>query len=438
MANFYENVFAIAANEENMRKVLARMAMNLAANEERTIFDMSCIEGCETAEDVYGAIGYMIEAHYVFAFAGAPFPKGAESDGPLGWASPASSEGESMKDLQALINAMGQFNENASEEVSASVSSFAPIACPMSDSAIVRFSRYGDNWLLTIGYATAWSPNSEDVDKFFKGLPRGDYGVAFYYSDEYGGYETISVFSGMHHGLAGMHDVEGDGECGAIERDELKARKRNYAAVSMRDVEDIAELAKIGAANVWTVDGPYELRDPWRRPSVNWVSPSEDDLTEIDQWIFDGIGTFPEVLYIFDSYGIETNCAAEHLFPGDVVTVLSDWTFAKSDKVPVSHGLLRGKVLFKVCDRNGNVIGKMVGWDWSVTDSVFLACFLPHLRATVWALNTGPFRRGSLEGFTFCLRFDLEPLNAADFIAETNALFEKDPKDRAASSKKGE
>ncbi len=346
MANFHENVFAIAANEENMRKVLFRMATNFAANKEYTSFDIRRIEGCETAEDMYRVVAWVIDACYVFAFAGAPIPEGVESDGASGWSSPTSSEGEFMKEFQALTDAMGQFNANNPEGVNANVSSFAPVARPMSDSAIVGFSRYGDNWLLTIGYATAWSPNSEDVDEFFMGLPRGDYGVAFYDSDEYDDYGTISVFSGLHHGLAGMDDVEGDCERGVIEQTDLKARKRNYAEISMSDLGDVAELAKIGATNAWTEwDGEEdegcgddgELHDSWGcPPSINWASPTKGDFIEIDQLIFDAMGSFPWVHRIDGGIGIEDVKAAEHLFPGDVVTVSSDWSFVQCDNAPAT------------------------------------------------------------------------------------------------------
>lgn len=87
---------------------------------------------------------------------------------------------------------------------------------------------------------TAWSPNAEDIDVFFMGLPQGEYGVAFYDADEYDGYESISVFSGLHHGCATLHAAEGDCESGTIEMDVLKARRDNYF-----EIEEVAHAAVV-------------------------------------------------------------------------------------------------------------------------------------------------------------------------------------------------
>ena len=53
MANFHTNYFVVAADEDNMCKILARMAMNLAANKEYTDFDLANIDGLNTARDLY-------------------------------------------------------------------------------------------------------------------------------------------------------------------------------------------------------------------------------------------------------------------------------------------------------------------------------------------------------------------------------------------------
>ena len=452
MANFHENMLAIAANEENMCKVLVRMAMNLAANKEYTDFDMKDIAGLETAKELYYEVGPVIDSNYIFAFAGAPVPEGVAANATPGWTSSTSSEGGFMKQLQAMMLATEQFNENAPEGTSLGLTVTAPTGRGLSDSASVGFTRYGDNWLLTVNYSTAWSPNSEDLDVFCMGLPQGDYGIAFYDADEYDGYESVSVFSGLHHGCATMHAIEGNREWDTIETGDLKSRKRDYSGISKSGIDDIAELAKIGATCSWSEWGweddddddyydDYDSDDGdesvnlWDRPSINWANPKEKDLRKIDGIMFNAIGSFPWAHRIDGGFTPKGNEAAEHLFPGDVVSVVSDWTMAETP----------GKVVFKICDENGNVIGNMgswmdlfEGWEERDSSSAALACILPHLRATVNELVPVSLRNKGVEGPNMSVRFDLEPINAEELIAETHALLEKDRKDRSLSSKGGE
>ena len=69
MANFHENLLAIAADDENMCRVLARMAMNLDANKQYTDFDIENIDGLDSARDIYYEVGPAVEFNYIFAFA---------------------------------------------------------------------------------------------------------------------------------------------------------------------------------------------------------------------------------------------------------------------------------------------------------------------------------------------------------------------------------
>ena len=88
MANFHTNYFVVAADEDNMCKVLARMAMNLAANKGYTDFDLANIDGLNTARDLYYQVGPAVDAWYIFAFAGAPIPEDVAAQHTPGW-SPA-------------------------------------------------------------------------------------------------------------------------------------------------------------------------------------------------------------------------------------------------------------------------------------------------------------------------------------------------------------
>ena len=453
MPNFHSDVLAIAANEENMCKVLARFGMNLAANKEYTDFDMRDLEGLETAKELYYEVGPQIDANYIFAFAGAPVPEDIAKNATPGWTSSTSSEGGFMAQLQAMMQATNQFNENAPEGTSLGLSVTAPTGRGVSDTATVGFTRYGQNWLLTICYDTAWCPNSEDLDVFFMGLPEGDYGVAFYDADEGDDYEEISIFSGLHHGCNTMHAIEGDWEWDTIENSDLKARKHDYAGVSRAGITDLAELAKIGATCSWSEWGweddddedYYDEEDYgsddgdetvsfWDRPSVNWANPKEKDLRKIDGLIMNAMSSFPWTHRCDCGFTSKGNEAVELLFPGDDVKVVSDWTSAETP----------GKVMFKVYDAKGTAIGGIsswmnlyVGYEENQSSSAALASLLPHLRTTVWELTPGSLRKEGVDDPTLSIRFDLEPVDIDTLIAETHALLEKDRKERSLSSKGG-
>mgnify|MGYP004497053439 CR=1 FL=1 len=476
MANFHENVLAIAANEENMIKVLFRMATNLVANGVQGGFYLDEIAELDTAKDVYYEVAPALVPNFIDAFAGAPLPAGVSASATPGWKSPTSSEDGYKQQIKMLTRITAQFSANAPEGVSVEVTATGPTGQALGDTASLSFERYKKNWLFTIRYVTAWSPNAEDIDVFFMGLPQGEYGVAFYDADECDGYESISVFSGLHHGCAVMHAAEGDCESGTIEREALKTRRDNYSGIVKTDIVDLVELAKYGAATAWnewgedeedfdyedyededesygggegresegedeggegegSADGDYESIDLLNRPSINWTSPETKDFRKIDRIMFNLIGSFPWVCDLDSGYTPEGNEAAEHLFPGDAVVVSSEWAIGDTP----------GEVRFKVCDSNGAVIGVLWGWMNLVSDSrerrssaAALACILPHLRATVWDLMPVSLRNKGVYGPKLSIRFDLDPIAAEELIAQTHALLEKDLNDRALSSKGGE
>ena len=483
MANFHENVLAIAANEENMIKVLFRMGTNLVANGVHGGFYLDEIAELDTAKDVYYEVAPALVSNFIDAFAGAPLPVGVSATATPGWKSPTSSEDGFKRQIQIMTRITARFSEDAPGGVSVEVTATGPTGQALGDTASLSFERYKKNWLFTIRYVTAWSPNAEDIDVFFMGLPQGEYGVAFYDADEYDGYESISVFSGLHHGCATLHAVEGDCESGTIEMDVLKARRDNYSEIVKTDIVDLVELAKYGATTAWNewgedeedfdyedyedyedenenyeedggcegedegeggegeggadagVDGDYESIDFLNRPPINWTNPEKKHLRKIDRIMFNLIGAFPWVCEIGSGFTPEGNEAAERLFPGDAVIVSSEWVIGDTP----------GEVRFKVCDSNGTVIGVLWGWMNLVSDSrerrssaAALACILPHVRATVWNLMPVSLRNRGVSGPKLSIRFDLEPIAAEELIGQTHALLEKDLKDRTLSSKGGE
>lgn len=441
MANYHENVLAITADEENMCKVLFRMGMNLAANREYTNFDLQSIEGLETAEEIYRKVGPEIDGNYIYVFAGAPVPKDIAENETPGWTSGTSSEGSFAELVQAMVLSTERFNKDASEGASLGLTVTKPAGCGLSDTASVGLTRYGGNLLLEVCYATAWSPNSEDLDAFCMGLPQGDYGIAFYDGDEYNSYSTVDVFSGLHHGCATMHAAEGDREWDTIDIDDLKARRRDYSKISGSEITDIVELARMGATRSWSEWGEDANEDYLLEnvgddgesigfhdvpPTINWIRPTEDDFKHIDKMMLEAIGSFPQVRRIYDGFTTEGNEAAERLFPGENVTVVSEWS---TRKTPC-------RVSFKVCDSNDTVIGTITGWTNDASTFAALACILPHLKATVWKLVPLSLRSSSAPGPLLSVRFDLEPIDAKELIAETHALLKKSCKARSLSSKK--
>lgn len=455
MANFHTNNLVITANEEDMKKVLARIAMNLAANEEHTHFSIDEIAGLNTAKELYHVVAPVVDAYYIFAFSGAPVPEDVTANAAPGWTTPTSSEAGFLEQLQAMIQATERFNENAPEGLSVELIATEPVGRAMSDSADISLRRYGENWVLTIDYSTAWSSNCEDIDEFFMGLPTGNYGIAFYDADEYDGYRTISVLSGLHHGCDCVDETDDDyeSENATIENSELKERKLNYAGISKSSVTDLAKLAKITATCGWTQfgwddfeDGDYgdddecdenadfvaRCSDFERIPTTIWENPQESDLKEIDKLILSAVGSFPwcyDVCHGFSSQGTET---AEHLFPGDAVTVVSDWS---TPEYP-------GRVFFHVLDDQGTQLAIIESWiqlygDWQrdLHSSAALACLLPHLTATVDELVPVSLRSKNVAEPKLSIRFDIEPIDFETLLTQTHALLEKDPEERTLSSK---
>lgn len=217
MPNFHENFLAIAANEEDMRKVLMRFAANLYAHGKEIWDDdksgwLNELVGLGL-QDLYREVGPLISDFYMYSFAGAPNPADRE-DVQLGW-----------------------------ESWACSGSPWRPIG----EIAMVDLNCYGLNWALTVRYCTAWCPNTEDIDYFFLGLPAGDYGVAFYDADEFSSYDLINIISGMHHGLDVMHDMEWD----LIGWSELMEDREEYSSIAKDDITDLPGLARMAVTCGW-------------------------------------------------------------------------------------------------------------------------------------------------------------------------------------------
>lgn len=444
MANFHENLLAIAADDENMCRVLARMAMNLDANKQYTDFDIENIDGLDSARDIYYEVGPAVEFNYIFAFAGAPVPKEVAEGNTPGWSSPTSSEGGFILQLAAMVKATEKFNAGAPDGTSMSFSVTAPVARAMSDSASMGFTKYGENWVLTISYDTAWRPNSEDLDVFFMGLPKGNYGIAFFDADEYDGYESVSTCFGLHHGLAGMMTLDGGQDLELCNASEIKKQKREYAGVPKSGIDDLAELAHAAALGSWNQfgwsdeeeDDDYgyyndggESVNLWNSPPVNWRKPTTGDVKKITDAALDVLAALPLVFDVYYDFTSEGNEAAEGLMPGDAVVVSGEWN--KTDFNSLT-----------VLAVTGERLGRIGGW-LSIVDNYevnriapgVLALLLPHVRATVAELTPMSLRNKGVDGPKLSIRLDLLVID--DFTAvleEVRESLNKDCSERGLAS----
>ena len=443
MANFHANYLAIAAREQDMCRVLARMGMNLAANKQVTSFDMNSIEGLSSARDIFYQVGGSIESYYMFAFAGAPLPDDADKSA-SGWASPTSSAGGFADQIAGMAHAAAEFNRNAPEGVSLGVSYIAPVGRGLSDSAIVNLTQLGNNWALTLSYDTAWTPNTKDIDTFFMGLPAGEYGVAFFDADEYNDYETISAFAGLHHGLAGMTEGSDIIFNDVFDSSELKVMQRRQRAVSRANIADLAELARVSAICGWHEFGWSDDDDGgedfypsgddgtsvnlWDRPVVSWTNPSEWDKQLILTAAAEIASALPLTIEADTSSAFERHDAAESLLPGDTVLVQSQWDATNLERLVVTT-------------LNHIRIAKFPGWiqlvdNWETNRIAkgVLSLMLPHVHATIDSITPLSLRNKGADGPKMSIRLDLTPTDFDELKCEIMELLQKGCTERSTES----
>lgn len=169
MPNYHYNYLAVAANEEDMRKVLTSMVNNLRTKKKKLIFgdDLDGYDPNEadrySPEELLDFIGMTIESFDCLEiFTDKEQAKKCVDDG---W-------------IMSECGGHGWLDKQ------------------------------GDNCVFGLRYTTAWRPNEDGLDFFFKNLPEGKYGVAFCDSDEDDSYTSVNVFSGLHYGSNYMHMVD--------------------------------------------------------------------------------------------------------------------------------------------------------------------------------------------------------------------------------------
>ena len=431
MANYHTNDLAIAADAENMKKVLLNFAANLAANSEETGFDFHDILGLRSAEGVYRVIESALTCYYWLAFSGVPVDEDLSSDNSLGWESSTSSASGYASQVEALERVFSSRFQDAGFKFGV-----RPSGRPMSEEASVELSRYGDRWVIQLYYSTAWEPNSSDIDSFFLGLPEGEYGVAFLDADEYDGYETISVFSGVHHGRALLHDAAEEGEDDSIDSHELWELLKKGRAENRDEIDGLAHLAFNCAVSQWNDWGsweePYEDDcddvDSWleklNAPLFNWDNPNEDEFEKISDYVIGVLSTFPFECEVTGAKYLGRNQNIEHCISGSEVCLKSDWNSP--------YFKYAGIELF---DKEGRSLGNVGGYRNPSEDKrAVFACLLPHIRATVVNVETQSSRGDWRKQAHLDVRLELDPIDLPAVLEEMRSLLKLDPEKRSLSS----
>lgn len=431
MANYHTNDLAIAADTENMKKVLLNFAANLAANSEETGFDFHDILGLRSAEGMYQAIESALTCYYWLAFSGAPVDEDLSSDNSLGWESSTSSASGYASQVEALERVFSSRFQDAGLKFGV-----RPSGRPMSEEASVELSRYGDRWVIQLYYSTAWEPNSSDIDSFFLGLPEGEYGVAFLDADEYDGYETISIFDGVHHGRALLHDAAEEGEDDSIDSHELWELLKKGRAENRDEIDGLAHLAFNCAVSQWNDWGsweePYEddyddtdsRLEKLNAPLFNWDNPNEDEFEKSSDYVIGVLSTFPFECEVTGAKYLGRNQNIEHCISGSEVCLKSDWNSP--------YFKYAGIELF---DKEGRSLGNVGGyWNPSEDKRAVFACLLPHIRATVVNVETQSSRGDWRKQAHLDVRLELDPIDLPAVLGEMRSLLKLDPEKRSLSS----
>lgn len=432
MANYHTNDLAIAADAENMKKVLLNFAANLAANSEETGFDFHEVAGIESVKAIYEAIEGTLSGFYEFSFSGAPIDEKIPSNDSLGWESSTSS----ASGYASQVEAMKSFASRLQGSGASIAFEVLPSGRPLSDEASVELTQYGDRWVIRLMYSTGWEPNSRELNLFFFGLPEGEYGVAFLDADEYDDYETISVFSGVHHGRALLHDAAEEGEDDSIDSHELWELLKKGRAENRDEIDGLAHLAFNCAVSQWNDWGsweePYEddyddtdsRLEKLNAPLFNWDNPNEDEFEKISDYVIGVLSTFPFECEVTGTKYLGRNQNIEHCISGSEVCLKSDWNSP--------YFKYAGIELF---DKEGRSLGNVGGyWNPSEDKRAVFACLLPHIRATVVNVETQSSRGDWRKQAHLDVRLELEPIDLPAVLEEMRSLLKLDPEKRSLSS----
>ena len=273
MASNHFNGLVIAANGQDMRKVLLRMAENLSVYKNGPRIDVDSLNKLESPWKIFCELEPAINGWCVESLVGAPFPVNVNVPSHRGWKS-STSVASSYSAIRAIQMEYGLIDDDSDRTEGAAVTPTGRVVGGVRSS----LKRYGEVWALELEYITRQEPNTEDIDAFFLGLPEGKYGVAFLDADSDQNCEQVAVFNGLHHGrrcLKSMtkRDLKEDSCLSAFDivsrKIELRGRQLSKQAGSL------PKLAKAIAILNWT---HLSYNDNW-----DYTSCDDFDDPEIDE-----------------------------------------------------------------------------------------------------------------------------------------------------------
>ena len=273
MASNHFNGLVIAANRQDMRKVLLRMAENLSVYKNGPGIDVDSLNKLESPWKIFCELEPAIEGWCVESLVGAPFPAGVNVPGRRGWKSPTSVT-SSYSMVRAIQMEYGLIDDDSDRAEGTAVAPTGHVVGGVRSS----LKRYGEVWALELEYITRQEPNTEDIDAFFLGLPEGKYGVAFLDADSDQNCEQVAVFNGLHHGLRCLKSMTKR----ELKEDScLRASEIVYHKIELRgrqlskQASSLPKLAKAIAILNWT---HLSYNDNW-----DYTSCDDFDDPEVDE-----------------------------------------------------------------------------------------------------------------------------------------------------------
>lgn len=452
MANFHTNHVVIAAKEKGMLSVLQAMAESLCAHHDETGRSDLLLDATDV-RDAYLRVRGDIDAFYWYAFTPVPIGleewKGVHSD----YQQNEMRDNESYAAMAALAD---KLQEQTGLDVSVRVQ---PSGRPLSDTAIVGMDRFGETYVLRIAYSTAWKNNFDDVETLFKALPEGEYGLAFLDADEYDGYEEISLFSGISHGASshGAFVSEAEDACNA---EMLYERAKASCCDDLALCDDLSKVALSFAMSTWpeypfafddgsgfdddgeelyrridcaSASSDHQSFDGWDYARAglaeyeppDFRNPSSELKASIQRNVIDVLKKFPFECEVTGQAYEGRNANIEHLVPGEVVSLKSDWSS------PYFHG-----AGIEVYDASGRRLANLGGYfNPTDLDRVTIACLLPHITATATEVSPlGAAVDGRRKQGQFTLHLEVGPLDPAEAMNEVDELLSVNVEDRARFS----
>ena len=332
MASNHFNGLVIAANRQDMRKVLLRMAENLSVYKNGPGIDVDSLNKLESPWKIFCELEPAIEGWCVESLVGAPFPADVNVPGRRGWKSPTSVTA-SYSMVRAIQMEYGLIDDDSDRAEGAAVAPTGHVVGGVRSS----LKRYGEVWALELEYITRQEPNTEDIDAFFLGLPEGKYGVAFLDADSDQNCEQVAVFNGLHHGrrcLKSMtkRDLKEDSCLRAFD---IVCRKIEFDGRKIsKQAGSLPKLARELATLNWTHLSFDNLRDytscdDFDDPEVDEVEASAEVKTPTEAETSAGAETSAEV-----DAGPETETPTKAKSPAAAKAPLKSKTNDAGTKLP--------------------------------------------------------------------------------------------------------